>query len=113
MSTEDELFKASGAKTGQVVDEALKDDCEYEAETAWAATKDSADPDWGLTPLTHRERLIYVAQSVKRTGYATTPFELVIAKLLQPPKAKAAAAEAPKAKAKPKGKKSDDDETVH
>lgn len=75
--------------------EPIKQDCEDIAEAAWNATKSEADPEWGLTAATHREKLLYKAQSVKRSGVADDDFERKVAELLKPPKAKAAAVALP------------------
>lgn len=71
--------------------EPIKQDCEDIAEAAWNDTKSTEDPEWGLTPATHRDKFLYKAQSVKRSGVADDDFERKVAELLKPPKAQAAA----------------------
>lgn len=66
--------------------EVSKQECEDVAEAAWAAIKDENAPEWGLTPLSHREVLLYKAQSVKRSGVADDEFEKKVAELLRKPK---------------------------
>lgn len=68
-------------------DEPIKQDCEEIAEQAWEATREAGDPSWADAVTTHRERLLYTAQSVKRSKLASTPFEKAVAKLLKPAKA--------------------------
>src|ERR1044071_9123722 len=93
---DEELLKESGVKTGEVMPtEPIKQDCEDIAEAAWNATKSADDPEWGLTPATHREKFLYKAQSVKRSGVVDDDFDRKVAELLKPPKAKAAAVALP------------------
>lgn len=90
--TDVELLAQSEFKVGEKMDEQpIKQECEEIAEVAWNATKSIDDPEWGLTPTTHRDKFLYKAQSVKRSGVVDDDFDRKVAELLKPPKAKAAA----------------------
>ena len=54
------------------------------AEKAWNAIKHPADPPFALCDRTHREKLIYQADSVKTSGVCADQFDRAVWDLLNP-----------------------------